>query len=124
LDGTGDIDGRHLWVLDLRSGKERALNPVVDSRSVPSFGVSFTWLPGKMATLVTLGDEYERFHIVGADGRGQHPLPASGWLSAGSASPDGKKVLFVDGPGRSDDSAIFLASVDGRVFGRLTQIKP
>jgi Tol biopolymer transport system component len=120
-DGSGDINPRYLWMLDLRSHKTRRLRPVADSGSVGGFEVTIAWLPGRTPRLVTLGDEYGRFDLIDADGRGR-PFSAPGSLSAGSASPNGKQLLFIAGPSGSYKAAIFLASIDGHGFHRLTQV--
>jgi Tol biopolymer transport system component len=121
-----DINPRYLWILDLRRREERRLRPLTDSLSVegpggPYASVTITWLRGQTPTLAVFnGDNTD---LLGIGEGSQHSIktPSKGFLSAGGASPDGKKLLLVVQRSNSSDSAIFVGSVDGGRAHQLTQ---
>jgi len=123
-DGSGDVAPRYLWIHDLRSGHERRLREVPDSNSIGDFGVTIGgWVPGRTPTLAILDSDYS-IHLISADGHLGRSFPTSsyGSLAAGSVSPDGRKLLVVDGPSGSSLSALSLASISGHTYKRLTQV--
>jgi Tol biopolymer transport system component len=121
-DGSGDVNPRYLWIRDVRSGHERRLRAVADSESSGDFEVTVTWVPGRTPTLAILDTNY-RIHLITADGHIGRSFPTSGGrLALGSASPNGDKLLVVDGHPGSYRSAISIASVHGHLYKRLTQV--
>lgn len=117
---------RYLWDFNLRSHQRRPLRPVIDSDSVDTFGVTITWLRARAPRLAVF--DGKRTDLLAADGHrlGALTTKRAGTLSAGSASPDGKMLLFFDGPTdrpSTDNfrSAIFAASVDDQHIRQLTQ---
>jgi Tol biopolymer transport system component len=119
-DGT-DIVSRQLWILDLRTHRRRRLRSLVDSGSVGDFGVSVTWLHERSPVLAAFGDY--RTVLLTPEGHnvGSIETPNGGMLTLGSASADGRKLLFVDGPDGSYRSAIFLADVRSHHVHAITQ---
>jgi Tol biopolymer transport system component len=119
-DGS-DVDPRHLWVLDLRNHEQRRLRPVINSGSVDSFATTITWLKRPGSTIAVF--DGDRIRIVGVDGHSRGSLKTANWgqLSAGSASPDGSKLVLVDGPSSSYDSGIYIAAIDSQSLRQLTQ---
>jgi tricorn protease-like protein len=126
-----DVTQRYLWILDLRSRKERRLRALTEFLSVegpgtPWSSVTFTWLRGRTPTLAVFdGDNTD---LVSIGGVKQHSIkiPSKGFLSDGSASPDGKRLLLVvrrsgSSEGHGPPSAIFVGSVDGGRAHQLTQ---
>ncbi len=121
-DGSGDVSPRYLWIRDVRSGHERRLRAVTDSESNGSFEVTITWVPGRTLTLALFDTDY-RIHLITADGHIGRSFPTSGGrLAAGSASPNGDKLLVVDGHPDSYLSALSVASINGHLYKRLTQV--
>jgi Tol biopolymer transport system component len=118
-DGS-DVEPRHLWVLDLHN-RERRLRLVINSGSVDSFATTNTWLKRPGSPIAVF--DGDRIRLVGLDGHNQGSLKTVNWgqLSAGSASPDGRKLLLVDGPSNSYDSAIFIARIHAQSVRQLTQ---
>jgi Tol biopolymer transport system component len=117
-----DVDPRYLWVLDLRNHERRRLRPVINSGSVDSFATTITWLRGRTPTLAVFDGNAIR--LVDANGRSDgSSLETSNWgqLAVNSGSPDGNKLLVVDGPSDSYDSAIYVARIDSRRIRQLTQ---
>jgi Tol biopolymer transport system component len=126
LDGSGDIYPRALWIRKLGSGRPFRLRTVPDSESLGSFAVTIVWLDGRGPRLDVFG--YGRTYLLnpnfGHKGRVDRVWPTSSTsaeLSSGSASPDGKRILLVDGPYNSYLSAIYLATVNGHKLRQLTQ---
>jgi hypothetical protein len=81
-----------------------------------------TVLRGRTPTFAI--DEGERIDLVALNGllEGSLAIKATqGALSAGSASPNGKKLLIV-GPGSDDSSAVFVGSVRSQRVRQLTQL--
>jgi Tol biopolymer transport system component len=118
-DGSGDIRPRALWIRDLRSGRTFRLRGVVDSQSLGSFAVTITWLSASRPRLAVFGNG--RTYLLSPDGHVGRSWPTSAELTNGSASRDGKGLLFVDGPG-GYLSAIYLANVTGHGYRQLTQV--
>jgi Tol biopolymer transport system component len=119
-DGS-DVDPRHLWVLELHNREQRRLRLVINSGSVDSFATTITWLKRPGSTIAVF--DGNRIRLVGLDGHNRGSLKTVNWgqLSAGSATPDGRKLLLVDGPSNSYDSAIFVAHIDTQSVRQLTQ---
>jgi Tol biopolymer transport system component len=114
-DGTDVVD-RHLWILDLATHRRHRVRSLVDSDSLGDFGVSVTWLRGRTPLLTVFAGC--RTDLITADGRRIRTIetPNGGMITPGSASPSGRKLLFVDGPDNSYRSAIFVADArNGRV---------
>jgi Tol biopolymer transport system component len=119
--GSGDWDARHLWVVDLNSHMRRRLRSLPDTASLGSFEVSLSCLRGRGPRCAVF--EGQRIDLIGVDGRTQRSFKNISWgefLAAGSASPDGKKLLIIV-PGSDGTSAIFAASIDSGRIRQLTQ---
>jgi Tol biopolymer transport system component len=114
-----------VWVLGGRGfTKERRLAARPPFYRGDSFFVGLNWLPGKGHRLVAVGRE-GKLYVLAADGHGSSVLSSTPYpaLAPGGVSPDGKSVLFVDGPDGADSSAIFATRVNGHSFKRLTEIQ-
>jgi dipeptidyl aminopeptidase/acylaminoacyl peptidase len=121
-DGSGDIAPRYLWIRDVRSGHERRLAEVTDSESNGGFEVTITWVPRRTPTLAVFDSDY-RIHLITAAGHtGRSFATSGGRLATGSASPNGDKLLVVDGHPGSYLSALSVASINGNLYKRLTQL--
>jgi Tol biopolymer transport system component len=119
-DGSGDIGPRYLWIGDLKRGGEHRLREVTDSESLGSFAVTITWVAGRTPRLAVFDSDHT--YLVAANGSDERSFASSDELSAGSASRDGDRLLFVGGgPGGSYASAIFVASVRSHSYRQLTQ---
>jgi Tol biopolymer transport system component len=121
-DDGADIVNRRLWIFDLRSRRRRRLRSLVDSGSLGDFGVSVTWLNERSPVLAAFGDYKTVLLTPEGHDVGSIETPNGGMLTLGSASADGRKLLFVDGPGGSYRSAIFLASVRNDRVHPITQV--
>jgi dipeptidyl aminopeptidase/acylaminoacyl peptidase len=119
FDGSGDIRPRALWIRDLRSGRTFRLRGVVDSQSLGSFAVTITWVSAGRPRLAVFGNG--KTYLLSPNGHIGRSWPTYAEFSNGSASRDGKGLLFVDGPNGSYLSAIYLASVTGHTYRQLTQ---
>jgi Tol biopolymer transport system component len=118
--GNGDWDNRHVWILDMQSHRRRRLRSLTGSDNLGSFNVSMTCIRGRKATCAI--DEGQHIELVSVDGRNRRPIKGISWagLSAGSASPDGRKLLLVV-PGPGHTSAIFAANVNRQRTDQLSQ---
>jgi Tol biopolymer transport system component len=117
-DDGSDVVDRHLWILDLATHRRRRVRSVTDSGSLGDFGVTVTWLHGRRPSLAVYGP-YSGTVVITPRGRKISTIytPNGGMITLGSASADGRKLLFVDGPDGSYRSAIFAADVrNGRVL--------
>jgi Tol biopolymer transport system component len=121
-DDGADIVNRRLWIFDLRSRRRRRLRSLVDSGSLGDFGVSVTWLNERSPVLAAFGDYKTVLLTPEGHDVGSIETPNGGMLTLGSASADGRKLLFVDGPDGSYRSAIFLASVRNDRVHPITQV--
>jgi Tol biopolymer transport system component len=116
-----DVVPRYLWVLDLRKHERRRLGPVIDSQSVGSFATTIIWLRRPRLTIAVF--DGDRVRLVGVDGRSWASVKTVNWgqLSPGGGSPVGRKLLLVDGPSGSYDSAIYVADIASRSVRQVTQ---
>jgi Tol biopolymer transport system component len=115
-DSRSDVVGRHLWILDLATGRRHRVRSLIDSGSLGDFGVTVTWLHRRTPTLAAF--DGLRTVLLTAAGHKLRALktPNGGMLTPGSASPNGRELLFVNGPDNSYESAIFVGNaVSGRV---------
>jgi Tol biopolymer transport system component len=120
-DDGADIVSRRLWILDLQTHRRRRLQSLVDSGSLGDFGVSVTWLHERSPVLAAFGDHTTVLLTPEGHNVGSMETPNGGMLTLGSASADGRKLLFVDGPDGSYRSAIFLADVRNDRMHAITQ---
>ena len=105
--GSIDVEYRRLWINDLKNHQMRLLRPIIDTNCLLDSGVTITWLRGRRPRLAVFAGK--RTDILSANGRrtlGSLRPPNRGFLAAGSASPGGSRVLFVDSP--SDCGAIYF----------------
>jgi Tol biopolymer transport system component len=119
-DGA-EIVGRRLWILDLGTHRRHPVRALVGSGSIGDFEVTMTWLRGRRPLLAIF--TWDGTVLITPHGRkvGTIETTNGGVLTTGSASSNGRRLLFVDGPDNSYRSAIFVADVPRGRARPLTQ---
>jgi Tol biopolymer transport system component len=119
LDGSGDIDPRHLYIRDLQTGRVRWVRTaIVDSNSIGSFEQTIEWLPGRSPLLAVFN--WCTIQLLDPAGHSVLALEGGDQLSAGSASPDGRRLVVIESPG-GYRAALVVEPTTGGARRRITQ---
>ena len=109
------VNARYLWILDVRNHRQRRLRALVGDDWAGA-GVTITWLVQRRPLLVV--QDGGSTDLLTAAGRTIRTFRKPGVLPTGSASPIGRRLLFVSGSG---NSAIFAVDVRSGRVRQLTQ---